>query len=54
MDFEELPASPTLTFSVLNLTDEDPPWDPRTQYNYVPLATDIVGRQIEVGLRARF
>lgn len=51
---DHLPAQPTLTFSVINFTDEDPAWDPRTQYNYVPLATDIVGRQVEIGIRARF
>lgn len=54
IELEELPASPTLTFAVLNLTDEDPAWDPRTQYNYVPFSSDIVGRQFEIGLRARF
>lgn len=54
VQMDDLPASPVLSFAVLNIADEDPPYMVKSQYNYVPFVSDIVGRQFEIGLRARF
>jgi iron complex outermembrane receptor protein len=49
----QLPWESTLTFTVLNITDEDPSFA-RLEYNYDPFTGNPLGRQFKIGLTKRF
>lgn len=49
----DLPMDSTATFTVINMTDEDPSFA-RLDYNYDPFTGNAYGRQFKIGLTTRF
>lgn len=50
----QLPWDSTLTLSVQNIFDEDPPFAIGTQYNYDPGSGNPLGRVYTFGIKKRF
>ena len=49
----QMPMDMTATFSLINVTDEDPPFA-RLDYSYDPFTANPLGRVIKLGLNKRF